>query len=707
MEKFWKRKMSLLAVLILAVAMLFTGCDDDEYYDVSGEEYYDGDASDSSNSSDSNSSAAQQSNRKNTGDTWSVFVYLCGTDLESDSETGGAASYNLYEMMYADLSDKVNLVVQTGGTKAWMSEEFDLDMDVDVKKLQRWQLTDNDITLVDEKSLASMGRTETLSDFLSWGTSNYPADKYMVIFWDHGGGSGAGVAYDELFEGEFLTIDEIAEGLRDSGATYELVGFDACLMSTLETAAAVSPYANFLVASEETEPGAGWDYSTWLDYLSKDSSITGDILGIEICDSYMNKCKEYDTDSMATLAVTDLSKIPELVAAFDKMASQMKGYSNDVQSMKVIKGAINKAESYGYVGGSDYSCNLVDLGDLTLCAQNVLSGTAEDVLNCIIAADVYHIGGAGRQKGNGLAVYMPITVDKEQLNIYARNSAISAEYIRFIEGITGWKAPSDTVIHAPMISEDNTSQTTEEDSEVQTVIEVEETDLSQAEEATVLDSSDYTVDFDLDVTDDGYAMLYINEGADIISEAKCDLFYYDEEYDEILYLGSDYDVITNDDWTEISDNFRNVWVFMEDNLCEMIAIDSTDDYIVYVVPIKVNGKDTYLRMLYTYDTEKYSVAGLWDGMDETLGCASRNTNKLKDGDKVEFVYETVDVESGESYEYSCGGFTVNGDITIEEYELWDGTYYYGFELTDIFGNTYESDYVTIEIDGDETYISLE
>lgn len=42
---------------------------------------------------------------------------------------------------------------------------------------------------------------------------------------------------------------------------FAFIGFDACLMATVETANMLVPHADYMFASEETEPGYGWDYT--------------------------------------------------------------------------------------------------------------------------------------------------------------------------------------------------------------------------------------------------------------------------------------------------------------------------------------------------------------------------------------------------------------------------------------------------------------
>lgn len=350
------------------------------------------------------------------GDTWTILIYLCGTDLETN---GGFASINLQEMTLAAQSEKVNVIIETGGTQQWALDG------IDAEKIQRWKVVNENIELVDSQLLANMGEAETLGSFLKWGVETYPADKYMCLMWDHGGGSVAGIAVDELHGGDMLNLKELSQGLSMAGVQFELVGFDACLMSTMETAVALTPYARYMVASQELEPGTGWDYTAWLNALAADSTADGLAIGRTICDSFYAKCAAGGTESLATLAVTDLSKIPDLTLAFDAMAAEMKGFTSVTEKLQPLTQAIVRAENYGGNNDSEGYTNMVDLGDLVLCAEGVLSDTGEEVLDALFEAVPYQVAGEGRQRSNGLSIYVPLAVSAGELDLYATLAATS------------------------------------------------------------------------------------------------------------------------------------------------------------------------------------------------------------------------------------------------------------------------------------------
>ena len=138
--------------------------------------------------------------------TWAVYWYLCGSDLESG---GGFATSDLSELMEVELPEEVNVVIQTGGSSVWQNDL------VDAEKLQRWVYSSEGLSLVDEQPSASMGAEDTLEDFLRFAKENYPAQRTAVVFWNHGGGSVSGASFDELYDYDSLTLDEMYEAFTN------------------------------------------------------------------------------------------------------------------------------------------------------------------------------------------------------------------------------------------------------------------------------------------------------------------------------------------------------------------------------------------------------------------------------------------------------------------------------------------------------------
>ena len=91
-------------------------------------------------------------------DSWTLFVYMCGSDLESG---GGAATNDIKEMLAANPSSSVNIIIQTGGACEW--QEFGISND----SIERYRVDKDSLELIEKLPNASMADSKTLADFIS------------------------------------------------------------------------------------------------------------------------------------------------------------------------------------------------------------------------------------------------------------------------------------------------------------------------------------------------------------------------------------------------------------------------------------------------------------------------------------------------------------------------------------------------------------
>jgi len=200
----------------------------------------------------------------NSQDVVTIMVYMCGTDLESKS---GMATNDMREMAQASLNKNVNIIIYTGGCNGWKTNGISSSTN-QIYKIQDGQLAQ----IVADAGDKPMTDPATLTEFIKFCAQYYPADRNELILWDHGGGSLSGFGYDEAHKNSgSMNLTQMNKALKDAGVTFDFIGFDACLMATLETAVMTSNYADYLIASEETEPGIGWYYTDWLNELSKNT----------------------------------------------------------------------------------------------------------------------------------------------------------------------------------------------------------------------------------------------------------------------------------------------------------------------------------------------------------------------------------------------------------------------------------------------------
>ena len=314
---------------------------------------------------------------------WTVCVYMCGTDLETE---GSCATADLLEILAADIPDDVNVLVMTGGTKKW--NPFELDKEAVESKIiekdayitpdseytQVYRIDDDKMNLVytyDEN--LDMGDVCTLESFLEFALYYAPAEHLMVSVWNHGGGPLSGMELDENTE-NIISVSEytdFAEALfKARGDKTDILGFDACLIGNLEIALNVSPYADYLVASAEVEPGTGWFYM-WMSVFNEAYKEKRTAEPVEVAqriiDTYpANEENSWTNTNGLTLAVYDLSKADELVAAFGGLASELKAALDDPELFSQISRRAEKvtamcAGSVGLLDLYDFACDMSDL----------------------------------------------------------------------------------------------------------------------------------------------------------------------------------------------------------------------------------------------------------------------------------------------------------------------------------------------------------
>ncbi len=279
-----------------------------------------------------------------------IMVYFCGSNLESKS---GMATGDIKEMLSSNIgNDNVHLILETGGAKTWQNNT------IPSNKIGRYEVTNGGLKDLGSVSNASMTDAKTLSSFIKFSVKNYPADRYMLIMWDHGGGSVTGFGSDENYPGDSMTIAEMADALSDSGVTFDFIGFDACLMATLETAYALKPYSDYLIASEETEPGRGWYYTNWLNDITSNPGISTLDLGKRIIDDYVSHSNSDSPGYKTTLSLTDLSEFEGTVpSALTNLGQAL--YTSVKTEQKKISAARSDTREFG----SSSRLDQVDLVD--------------------------------------------------------------------------------------------------------------------------------------------------------------------------------------------------------------------------------------------------------------------------------------------------------------------------------------------------------
>ena len=200
----------------------------------------------------------------------------------------------------------------------------------------------------------------------------------------------------------------------------ELVGFDTCLMATVDVAATFQNFAKYLVASEETEPGNGWLYSGWAGALAENPAMDGQELGTVICDTYYEGCQEAGTEEQTTLSLTDLTQLTPLLDAYEAFGQEaLTVAAQDPAFFAELGRAASQSENYGGNTREQGYTNMVDLGDLARKSSDLLD-SAQAVTDALSDCVLYQVGGIYRAQASGLSCYYSYNGDTDDLDAYTR-----------------------------------------------------------------------------------------------------------------------------------------------------------------------------------------------------------------------------------------------------------------------------------------------
>lgn len=352
-------------------------------------------------------------------DKWTILMYICGADLESGSTgySGGAATADIAEILSVrNQPEDVNIVMQTGGAKSWKN------YNISSSALTRYHVENRSLVLDETLANASMGKQTTFESFLNWGLENYPAEKIGVILWNHGGALD-GCCYDENYSDDSLTNSETSKAFnnvfqQNGISKLEFVGYDCCLMQVQDIAEFNSRYFNYMIASEESEIGTGWDYDGWVDdlYAYRD---TPTILKA-VCDTFMTSAggTSYSYNDQ-TLSYLDLSKMNDYYTKFEALASSIKTTAkNNYNAFKTLLrsvqdygdaddgygGTIAGVDAFGTIDGYDF---------LTKLANNSTYSAYKSQIDEVKAAYknlvAYSTCGKAAGNSNGLTIIVDIS----------------------------------------------------------------------------------------------------------------------------------------------------------------------------------------------------------------------------------------------------------------------------------------------------------
>lgn len=609
----------------------------------------------------------------NASDTYTLMLYMCASDLESEC---GFATEDLNEIMYGYTAGNLNVIVQTGGTAEWKNTVVADD------RCQRYRVTEDGLELVDDSlGMQNMADSATLTDFIQYCSSNYAADHYGLVLWDHGGGVVGGYGYDENFGGDSMSLTEMSRALGDASVHLDMLGFDACLMANFETCLMAAPYADYLIASEEPEPGCGWYYTDWIGKLSENCGIPPKRYGRQIIDDYITE-SGWDSPSMySTLGMFDLQQVTQ------KLLPALSQFSDDaVQQLSA--GEYRRISQSRSNTRAVYQSEL-DHIDLLDYAQHSQSETADQLEQAVSDCVVYYRETENGSGDNGLSILFPyydlsaLDMLEEMYQTLGYDDAYPAFLEQFANVMAGGQISvsgfSNTQNHAAA-SEYSGFQWFDADAGYdESYYETYSADLSLLETTEV----------------DGRCVLELSEEDwEIVNDAAMQMFaVYDGFY---VDMGLD-DYCEFDDYGNLIVEYDQTWVALDGQVVPFFHESYTSDgdsfFTCGSVPCVYNGIDAEIVLV--WDTEHPSgyAAGVRPVYTDSV--AAKGLYDICDGDTFQVYYDIYDEDLNyvETMTLDDEIFTVQDSLEVgyaDAAEQLGDTFIY-YVLEDIYNNTYYTD----------------
>ena len=663
---------------------------------------------------DYNSSVAAGSREKytkilgNNQDTVTMMVYVCGTDLESKS---GMASSDIQEMAKARFGDNVNVIIYTGGCKSWRIDGISNSVN------QIYQIKEGKMGQL-ERDMGNKPMTDpaTLTEFIQYCAKKFPANRNALVFWDHGGGSVTGYGYDEkLRNGGSMNLAGISKALKNGGVQFDFVGFDACLMATAETALMLNNYADYMIASEETEPGIGWYYTEWLTKLGQNTSMPTAEIGKNICDDFVAACGQRCPGQKTTLSVIDLAEFANTVPAnLSAFADSVSTLMTEEKYQQVSDARVNTREFA--------TSSKIDQVDLVHLAQNMNTAESKKLIDALKGAIKYNRTSSNMTNAYGVSIYFPYkraSMVDSACSTYSQIN-MDASYIKCIRqfasletsgqiaaggsgspldslfgGASGGSSGSSDMIGS-LLSGFLTSGLAGgrsinglDDSNIGFM---QDNPLSEKETADYLALNYFDANNLYWTQDNGQYKLSLTEDQwKLVHQLDKNVFYDDGSGYVDLGLDNVYDF--DDDGNLIADTARD-WIAVNGQIVAYYhtdTIENGDQYTISgYIPAMLNGDRVKLLVIFDQDHPKGQIIGAEsDYRNNETETVAKSMTELEDGDTLEFVcdYYSYDGDYMDSF-YLGEPMTVSGTLAISNADVGSGAVKITYCFTDMYHQEY-------------------
>ena len=252
-----------------------------------------------------------------------------------------------------------------------------------------------------ELDSVNSGDGQTLLNFISFAKQRYPAERYALILWNHGGGwriSNKGIGEDWANQKDLIEIPELANALSQAGVHFSLIGMDACRMATIEVAYEIRACGDVMVASQ-IDTWYSFPYRQFLQSLVQNPTMDASSLAREIIDNYVAA----GTDRV--LSAIELDRVEPLAQALSNHASLL---MTRLRSNDSSFSPSSTKDDKDTIWGEDVYLDIYNYAQATLNNPNpAVSTSAQSILDCLQEAVDYLRANGTSQNQHGLSVFFP------------------------------------------------------------------------------------------------------------------------------------------------------------------------------------------------------------------------------------------------------------------------------------------------------------
>ena len=645
--------------------------------------------------------------RGNGQDTVTIMVYMCGTDLESKY---GMGTKDLMEMANAKIADNVNVIVYTGGCKKWNNSIISNSTN------QIYKVESGGMRCVYQNAGSpAMTDPNTLQSFITWCAQSYPANRNILIFWDHGGGSISGYGYDEKnARNGSMSLAQIDQALGGANVKFDIIGFDTCLMATVENAMMLSKYGDYMVASEETEPGVGWYYTNWLTNLSKNTSISSLELGKNIIDDFVDVCAQQCRGQQTTLSMVDLAELSQTMnTSFANFSTSTKNLIAS-DGYKTVSSA--RSATREFAGSSS-----IDQIDLIHFAKNLNTKESNELANVLLNAVKYNRT-ANITNAYGLSIYFPYkkTSGVDQAVATYKKIGLDSKYSDCIREfasleVSGQAAAGGTGSALPSLlgSAGSSSQASGVDltsllnaflssggrgvtglSSDNTAF-LSERSMSVEQTQAYIEANRFDPSKLVWTEHDGHQKIVLEqEQWDLVQDLDLNVFYDDGKGYVDLGLDNAEDFLVFDEYGQLVGSANGTWISINGQPVAYYRMSSSfegDHYtITGRVPVLLNGEQMDLILIFNDENEQGFVAGARPAYAEGETDTVARLTELKEGDVINFLCDYYTYDGVYQSTHRLGDslkVTDPAKLVISNTDL-GGKFVALYRFTDIYGQCY-------------------